>query len=196
MKRAHCVTVRTGAGTARTTFHAWAETAPSVISLSPSSGSGLSQQFTWTASSPSGYANLAHVYALFNTSDSGAYGCYIYYSRGGSIDRASRCHQTQSPSSPGALGTSPRRSVGRPHRPCCRFARLSRPSWRGTIPTSSASAVLRRQPMTQPGRRSRITGSASRGRERKPICRPLSAVRPSSIPSGLILCHPGLRART
>ncbi len=73
---------RATAGTAGTTFHAWVETAPSAISVSPSSGSGLSQQFTWTVSSPSGYGNIAHVFPLFNTSASGAYGCYIYYSRG------------------------------------------------------------------------------------------------------------------
>lgn len=70
------------AGTAGTTFHAWVETAPSAISVSPSSGSGVSQQFTWTVSSPAGYGNIAHVFPLFNTSASGAYGCYIYYSRG------------------------------------------------------------------------------------------------------------------
>ena len=70
------------AGTAGTTFHAWVETVPSVVSVSPASGSGLSQQFTWTASSPSGNANLAQLFALFNTSISGANGCYIYYSRG------------------------------------------------------------------------------------------------------------------
>ncbi|MDE3166012.1 MAG: malectin, partial [Acidobacteriota bacterium] len=69
------------AGTAGTTFHAWVEAAPSVISVFPSSGSGTSQQFTWAASSPSGYANIAEVYAIFNTSVSGANGCYLRYSR-------------------------------------------------------------------------------------------------------------------
>jgi hypothetical protein len=69
--------------TVPTTFHAWVETVPSVISASPSTGSGASQQFTWTVSSPSGYANLAQVYALFNTSVSGVNGCYISYSPGG-----------------------------------------------------------------------------------------------------------------
>jgi hypothetical protein len=66
--------------TVPTTFHAWVETVPSVISASPSTGSGTSQQFSWTVSSPSGYANLAHVYALFNTSVSGVNGCYLSYS--------------------------------------------------------------------------------------------------------------------
>jgi hypothetical protein len=76
---------RATAGTAPTTFHAWVETAPSAVSVSPSSGAGLSQPFTWTVSSPSGYGNLAHVYALFNTSVSGANACYIYYSRGANL---------------------------------------------------------------------------------------------------------------
>jgi hypothetical protein len=70
---------RATAGTAGTTFHVWVETAPSTISVFPSSGSGLSQQFTWTGSSPSGYGNLADVFALFNTSISGANACYIHY---------------------------------------------------------------------------------------------------------------------
>jgi hypothetical protein len=62
-----------------TTFHAWVETAPAAVSVSPPSGSGLSQAFTWTVSSPSGYGNLADVYALFNTSTSGANACYIRF---------------------------------------------------------------------------------------------------------------------
>ncbi|MBI4873846.1 MAG: hypothetical protein HY822_04340, partial [Acidobacteria bacterium] len=66
---------RATAGTAPATFHAWVQTAPSVVSVSPSSGSGLSQPFTWTVSSPSGYGNIAHVYGLFNTWVSGGNGC-------------------------------------------------------------------------------------------------------------------------
>jgi hypothetical protein len=69
------------AGTAATTFHAWVETAPTAVSVSPANGSGLSQPFTWTVSSPSGYGNLSDVYALFNTSVSGANACYIHYNR-------------------------------------------------------------------------------------------------------------------
>ena len=67
--------------TVPTTFHAWVETAPAAVSVSPSSGSGLAQPFTWTVSSPSGYSNLSDVYALFNTSVSGANACYIHYNR-------------------------------------------------------------------------------------------------------------------
>ncbi len=52
-----------------------------VISVSPSSGSGLTWPFTWTVSSPSGYSNLSDVYALFNTSVSGVNACYIRYNR-------------------------------------------------------------------------------------------------------------------
>jgi len=65
--------------TVPTTFHAWVETAPSAVSVSPSSGTGLTQPFTWTVSSLSGYSNFADVYALFNTSISGANACYIHY---------------------------------------------------------------------------------------------------------------------
>jgi hypothetical protein len=68
------------AGTAATTFHAWVDIAPSAISFSPSNQTGLSQPFTWTVSSPSGYSNLAHVFALFNTTAGSTVNtCYIHY---------------------------------------------------------------------------------------------------------------------
>lgn len=69
------------AGTAGTTFHAWVETAPAAVSVSPVGGSGLNQPFTWTVSSPSGYSNLSDMFALFNTSVSGVNACYIHYNR-------------------------------------------------------------------------------------------------------------------
>ena len=72
---------RATAGTAGTTFHAWVETAPSAVSVSPVSGTGVSQSFAWTFSSPSGYGNLADVFALFNTSVSGLNACYIRYNQ-------------------------------------------------------------------------------------------------------------------
>jgi hypothetical protein len=72
-------------GTAATMFHAWVETAPSAVSVSPSNGSGLSQPFTWTVSSPSGYSNLADAYALFNTAVSGANACYIHYNQNSNL---------------------------------------------------------------------------------------------------------------
>jgi hypothetical protein len=66
--------------TVPTTFHAWVDVAPSAVSVSPTSGSGMSGQFTWTVSSPSGYGNLSHVFALFNTiSDSTSNACFIHY---------------------------------------------------------------------------------------------------------------------
>ncbi|MEK7995031.1 MAG: malectin domain-containing carbohydrate-binding protein, partial [Planctomycetota bacterium] len=73
------------AGTAGTTFHAWVETVPTADSVSPSSGSGLSQAFTWKASSPSGYTNLLEMQALFNTSVSGLKACYILYNRASNL---------------------------------------------------------------------------------------------------------------
>ncbi len=76
---------RATAGAAPTTFHAWVETAPSAISVSPSSGSGTIQQFTWTASSPAGCGNLTDVYALFAGSVSGQNACYIRYSRSSNL---------------------------------------------------------------------------------------------------------------
>ncbi len=63
-----------------TTFHSWVDIAPSAIAPSPSNGTGFSQQFTFTVSSPSGYGSLAHVFALFGTADgSTTNACYIHY---------------------------------------------------------------------------------------------------------------------
>jgi hypothetical protein len=85
----NCIDLQPGfhatAGTAGTTFHAWVETAPADVSVSPPSSSGLSQAFTWTVSSPSGYSNLSDVFALFNTSVSGANACYIHYNRASNL---------------------------------------------------------------------------------------------------------------
>jgi hypothetical protein len=66
-------------GAASTTFHAWVETAPSVTSVSPASGSLMTQTFTFTASSPSGFADISELQLLFNTTQTGADGCYIRY---------------------------------------------------------------------------------------------------------------------
>jgi hypothetical protein len=85
----NCIHLQPGfhatAGTAGTTFHAWVETAPSAVSVSPSYGSGLTQQFTFTGSSPSGYSNLSEIYGLFNTSVSGVNACYIRYNRASNL---------------------------------------------------------------------------------------------------------------
>jgi hypothetical protein len=72
---------RATAGTAGTTFHAWVDMTPSAISASPASGSGTTQQFTWTASSPGGYSRLTEIYALFAGSLSGQNACYLRYHR-------------------------------------------------------------------------------------------------------------------
>ena len=45
--------------------------APSAVSVSPSSGFGTTQQFSFVASSPNGAGNLAFVNMLFNTTGRG-----------------------------------------------------------------------------------------------------------------------------
>ena len=52
---------------------------PTVVSLSPSSGSGAAQTFTGVYSDPNGTADLATVRMLFNTSVSGPHSCYVFY---------------------------------------------------------------------------------------------------------------------
>ena len=66
-------------GTVATTFDAWVDPTPSAVSALPASGAGLSQQFTWTASSPAGYAHLGHIFAILGPSVSGQNECYIHY---------------------------------------------------------------------------------------------------------------------
>lgn len=73
------------AGTAATTLHAWVETLPSASTIPANTGSGSTQQFTWTVSSPAGYSNLADVFVIFNSSPSGANGCYIHYNRASNL---------------------------------------------------------------------------------------------------------------
>jgi hypothetical protein len=79
-----CIELQPGfhatAGTATTTFHAWVDTAPYGLSASPSSGAGMSRQFTWTASSPTGYGFLTDLFILFAGSVNGQNACYIHYS--------------------------------------------------------------------------------------------------------------------
>jgi len=54
--------------------------APTVVSVSPSSGVALSQTFTAVYGDTNGAANLNAVYILFNTSVSAAKACYVEYS--------------------------------------------------------------------------------------------------------------------
>ncbi len=52
---------------------------PTVVSVTPSSGSGATQTFTGVYSDPNGGADLTNVQILFNTTPLGAYACYIMY---------------------------------------------------------------------------------------------------------------------
>jgi len=54
-------------------------TPPTADSVSPSSGFGTSQSFTFKYSSVNGYSYLNRVYGLVNTSTSGASACYLQY---------------------------------------------------------------------------------------------------------------------
>ena len=53
--------------------------APSVVSLTPSSGTGLNQTFTAVYSDLNGISNLSSVRILFNNVISGVSACYVYY---------------------------------------------------------------------------------------------------------------------
>ena len=52
---------------------------PTVVSVTPNSGSGASQMFSAVYSDPNGAADLATVRLLFNSAVSGAHGCYVTY---------------------------------------------------------------------------------------------------------------------
>jgi hypothetical protein len=58
---------------------------PSVVSLSPSSGSGATQTFTAAYSDPNGAADLTIVRILFNTTVSAASACYVLYYPGSNL---------------------------------------------------------------------------------------------------------------
>ena len=53
--------------------------APTADSVSPASGSGNSQTFTFKYSSANGYAYLSRIYGLMNSSLSGSGGCFFQY---------------------------------------------------------------------------------------------------------------------
>jgi hypothetical protein len=55
--------------------------APSAVSVSPSSGSGSSQTFSYTFSDANGYADLPAVQMLINSALRGSGACHLYYSR-------------------------------------------------------------------------------------------------------------------
>jgi uncharacterized repeat protein (TIGR01451 family) len=52
---------------------------PSVVSVSPSTGSGLSQTFTFILSDPAGAAAINDVYVLVNSAFNSASGCFFQY---------------------------------------------------------------------------------------------------------------------
>lgn len=52
---------------------------PSAVSVSPSSGSGTSQTFTYVASSPNGFAYVSSVQLLMNWAVTGDQACYLNY---------------------------------------------------------------------------------------------------------------------
>jgi len=53
---------------------------PTVVSIAPSSGTGLTETFAAVYSDPNGTADLNAVYVLFNTSVNSVGACYVYYS--------------------------------------------------------------------------------------------------------------------
>lgn len=55
---------------------------PTVVSLQPAAGSGLTQTFTFHYSDANGNADISAITVLFNTSLNSANGCYLTYSRG------------------------------------------------------------------------------------------------------------------
>jgi hypothetical protein len=73
------------AGTAPTTFHAWVDALPTVSTASPAYGTGVSQQFTWTASSPYGNAYLTALVAAIGNSTLMANSCYIIFNASSNV---------------------------------------------------------------------------------------------------------------
>jgi hypothetical protein len=59
--------------------------APSVVSLTPSSGAGATQTFAGVYSDPNGTADLATVRMLFNTAVNAASACYVLYYPGSNL---------------------------------------------------------------------------------------------------------------
>ncbi len=82
------------------------ESAPSAVSVSPSSGFGTTQQFSFVASSPNGAGNLAVVKMLFNTTLSRVNGCYLtYVAAGNQLSLLSDDGTTSTSGVPGTTGT-------------------------------------------------------------------------------------------
>ena len=58
---------------------------PTNVSVTPASGSGGTQTFAFTASSPGGYSYIAAYLMLFNWEVTGVDGCYLYYDHTGNL---------------------------------------------------------------------------------------------------------------
>jgi len=63
----------------------FAQQPPVNVSVSPSSGSGASQTFSFVASSSAGYQNLAWMQMIFNYGVDAGGACYFYVSPGGTV---------------------------------------------------------------------------------------------------------------
>jgi uncharacterized protein YuzE len=61
------------------TVGSMASAPPSAVSVTPSSGVGTAQQFTFVAADPGGAGDLEHVYMLFNQALVSPGGCYVRY---------------------------------------------------------------------------------------------------------------------
>ena len=82
------------------------ESAPSAVSVSPSSGFGTTQQFSFVASSPDGAGNLTFMNMVFNTMGSPVNGCDLtYVAAGNQLSLLSDDHSTSTSGQPGATGT-------------------------------------------------------------------------------------------
>ncbi len=83
-----------------------AEQPPSAVSVSPSSGFGTTQPFSFVASSPNGAGNLAEVSMLFNTTLCQGNGCYLtYIVAGNEFSLLSDAGNSSTSGQPGATGT-------------------------------------------------------------------------------------------
>jgi hypothetical protein len=54
---------------------------PQAVSVSPASGTGVAQTFSFVASDPMGYADIAQAIILINSTTDGATGCWLSYDR-------------------------------------------------------------------------------------------------------------------
>jgi hypothetical protein len=90
-------------------------TAPSTVSVTPNSGSGAGQTFTFVFADPKGYSAIVSAQILFNSTATFANGCYLYFNRAATTvyltndaeppgnrrspsDRAARCKTASAPS--------------------------------------------------------------------------------------------------